>query len=313
MPSHERHGSPRPTSERRPAKQQLGEQELRGMISHSLTELGAELQAGKSERLLQYLDFAARFHYYSRANQFLIVHQRPDATRVASYKKWQELGYQVAKGETGIRILAPTIKKQKDEESDKERRVETGFVAVSVFDVAQLTPEKRPPAFFEPLEGDQQALCEAIVTAATADGFQVDVTAATRGAQGYSVGRRIVTREGLDTTSRALTLFHEWAHGLLHQGVHALTDDRSLTRELKECHAEATAWVAARHFGVKTPYSSDYLLQWDTTPELLREELDAIVKAASHIISSLLAVTGGEQVEDQMHESQVEGSEDFMA
>ena len=74
------------------------------MIATSLSQLGAELQAGKSERLLQYLDFAARFHHYSSANHCLIVHHGPDATRVASYKKWQQLGYQVAKGETGIRI-----------------------------------------------------------------------------------------------------------------------------------------------------------------------------------------------------------------
>src|SRR5262245_58828582 len=134
MPSHERHGSHHPRSERRPATQLLGEQELRGMISNSLTELGAELQAGKSERLLQYLDFAARFHHYSRANQFLIVHQRPDATRVASYKKWQEEGYQVAKGETGIRILAPSFKKQTNEETGEEECVVRSFIAVSVFD-----------------------------------------------------------------------------------------------------------------------------------------------------------------------------------
>jgi antirestriction protein ArdC len=114
------------------------------MISTSLNDLGAELQAGKSERLLRYLDFAARFHHYSRGNQLLIIEQRPDATRIASYKKWQELGYQVAKGETGIRILAPSIKKHKDE-TDEEERAVTGFVAVSVFDVSQLTPEHRPP------------------------------------------------------------------------------------------------------------------------------------------------------------------------
>jgi len=301
MPSRERPGSHRP-AERRPAKELLGEQELHGMISTSLSELGQELQAGKSERLLQYLDFASRFHHYSRANQLLISLQRPNATRVASYKKWQEEGYQVAKGETGIRILAPSFKKQTNEETGEEERVVRSFVAVSVFDVSQLTPDKRPPEFFEPLEGDQEALCQAIVTAASTDGFQVGISADTEGAQGYSVGRRIVTREGIDSTSRALTLFHEWAHGVLHQGVHALADERQLTRELKECHAEATAWVAARHFGVETPYSSDYLLQWGTTPDLLREELDAIVKAASHIISSVHAVTG----EEEIHETEAE-------
>ena len=90
------------------------------MISSSLTDLGAELQAGKSERLMRYLDFAARFHHYSRANQHLIALQCPDATRVA-YTRNGRKGYQVAKGEMGIRILAPSIKKQKDEETEEEK------------------------------------------------------------------------------------------------------------------------------------------------------------------------------------------------
>jgi hypothetical protein len=62
---------------------------------------------------------------------------------------------------------------------------------------------------------------------------------------------------------------------------------------VKECHAEATAWVVARHFGVDAPYSSDYLLHWGTTPEQLRDELDAIVKAASHTIAAIHAIIGG--------------------
>src|SRR5262249_12255969 len=155
----------------------------------------------------------------------------------------------------------------------------------------------RPPEFFEPLADDQEALCQAITTAATADGFQVGAER-TRGAQGYSQGRRIVTREGLDSTSRALTLLHEWAHGVLHQCVHALSEDRPMTAELKECHAEAIAWVAAHHFGVTSPYSSDYLLQWSTTPERLREELDVIVKAASHLISAIHGVMPDEERRD---------------
>jgi hypothetical protein len=72
--------------------------------------LAEELAQGKSARLQQYLAFAARFHQYSRANQWLILAQMPTATRVASYKKWQDEGYQVARGQTGIRILAPSIR-----------------------------------------------------------------------------------------------------------------------------------------------------------------------------------------------------------
>jgi hypothetical protein len=143
-------------------------------------------------------------------------------------------------------------------------------------------------------------LCEAIVTAATADGFQVE-TEETGSAQGYSSGRRIVTQQGLDSTSRALTLLHEWAHGVLHQDGHALAQERQLTRQLKECHAEATAWVVARHFGVPGPNSSDYLLHWGTTPNQLREELDAITTASSHIIASIHGVMPeGDPITDTM-------------
>jgi len=282
------------SGERRQKKTLLGEPELRSMVQDQLQTLALELTHGKSERLQQYLDFASRFHRYSRANQFLIWLQRPSATWVASYRHWQDEGYQVAKGETGIRILAPSVRKRTNTETGEEERVVVGFVAVSVFDVTQLTPEKRPADFFIPLEGDQEAFCSRVVQAATADGFAVAEHEQTHGAEGYSEGRNIVTRRSLASPNRALTLLHEYAHGLLHQD-HALADARALTRELKECHAEATAYVVARHFGLATPFSADYLLQWGATPERLREELDAVHKAATHIIGALHAQEPGEE------------------
>jgi hypothetical protein len=275
--------------DRRPERKPLlNENDLRNMISTNLQELSAELQAGKSERLLQYLEFASRFHKYSRANQMLIYLQRPDATLVASYKQWQAEGYHVARGEQGIRILAPSFRKQVNEETGEEERKIAGFVAVSVFDKSQLTPENKPPEFFVPLEGDHEAFCKRIVQAATADGFVVEEALHTRGAEGYSTsGRRIVTRRGLASGNRAMTLIHEYAHGLLHQGEHELAEDRPLTREQKELHAEATAFIVGRRFNLPTTLSSDYLLHWQATPERLGAELNAICKAASHIISKL--------------------------
>jgi len=279
--------------ERRQKKALLGEPELRTMVGEQMQTLAHEMSQGKSQRLQEYLDFASRFHRYSRSNQFLIWLQRPTATQVASYRHWQDEGYQVAKGETGIRILAPSMRKRTNTETGEDERVVVGFVAVSVFDVDQLTPEKRPAPFFVPLEGDQEAFCARIIQAATADGFNVAEEDQTHGAEGYNRGRDIVTRWGLASVNRALTLLHEYAHGLLHQD-HALAEERPLTRDLKECHAEATAYVVARHFGIENPFSADYLLQWGTTPERLREELDAVSKAASHIIQTLHAQEPGE-------------------
>lgn len=43
----------------------------------------------------------------------------------------------------------------------------------------------------------------------------------------------------------------------------------------------------AQHFGLRNPFSADYLLQWGTMPDTLRAQLDAVVKAASHIIAAV--------------------------
>src|SRR5215217_6662352 len=47
----------------------------------------------------------SRFHEYSLANTLLIAAQNPDATKVAGYRKWQEMGRQVRKGEKAIKIF----------------------------------------------------------------------------------------------------------------------------------------------------------------------------------------------------------------
>lgn len=54
-----------------------------------------------------YLIAMSRFHNYSWGNQMAIWVQKPDATRVAGYNTWRDLGRWVKAGEAGIGILAP--------------------------------------------------------------------------------------------------------------------------------------------------------------------------------------------------------------
>ena len=61
------------------------------------------------EEFRRYLSVAAKFHHYSANNCLLILMQRPESTRVAGYRKWQQLGRQVRKGEKGVKILAPDL------------------------------------------------------------------------------------------------------------------------------------------------------------------------------------------------------------
>jgi len=54
----------------------------------------------------------------------LILMQAPKATRVAGYRKWQELGRQVKKGEKGIAILVPHKRRLRREQDESEARGE---------------------------------------------------------------------------------------------------------------------------------------------------------------------------------------------
>ena len=60
-----------------------------------------------SDEFRNYLVAMSRFHDYSWNNQLLIMLQKPDATHVAGFNAWKDLGRWVKKGETGIAIFAP--------------------------------------------------------------------------------------------------------------------------------------------------------------------------------------------------------------
>jgi hypothetical protein len=68
-------------------------------------------------------------------NQLLVALSFPDATFVAGFRAWINLGYCVRKGEKAIRIVAPMPIRPRDAatcESEDEMRVL--FKGVSVFD-----------------------------------------------------------------------------------------------------------------------------------------------------------------------------------
>src|SRR5690348_15918124 len=95
----------------------------------------------------RFLAARAQFHAYSFHNILMFASQRPTATRVAGYAAWQELGRQVRKGEKGIAIFAPLIKKgeagQEADLSGIERKL-VGFRVVHIFDVSQTEGAELP-------------------------------------------------------------------------------------------------------------------------------------------------------------------------
>jgi antirestriction protein ArdC len=106
-------------------------------------EVGVENLAA-SGQIENFIKHMSSFHNYSFNNQFLIWMQNREATQVAGYNRWEELGRQVRKGEQGLSILAPVMIKikKKDDITGEEVEVQhmKGFRAVFVFDVAQTEP-----------------------------------------------------------------------------------------------------------------------------------------------------------------------------
>ncbi|MFN9034809.1 MAG: ArdC family protein, partial [Planctomyces sp.] len=86
----------------------------------ALKELADSLRQGKSQSLLRYLAFMARFHQYSFGNCLLIALQRPEATLVAGFQRWKQLGRTVRRNERGIALLAPMIGRRQPTDSDSE-------------------------------------------------------------------------------------------------------------------------------------------------------------------------------------------------
>ncbi|HVB25719.1 MAG TPA: ArdC family protein [Ktedonobacteraceae bacterium] len=290
--------------------------ELAAMVGQSLNTLIDAIQTGKTERLTGYLAFSSRFHHYSRRNQQLIYEQCPEATRVASYVKWKEEGFQVRKldkekREKGISILVPKFPKgyQKSErrrpeyregekQEDEYKQNEIAFVAHNfrigtVFDVTHLLPEdqKRVPELFTPIEGDHDSLYQQFVRVAQNDNIKVVETLDTDGARGGSGLGFILVRPDQPSGNKAAVIAHELAHELIH------TEEkrRQLSRQVKECHAEATAFVVMSHFGITIPYSAEYLTMWGNTPDTLRGELDVVTAAASKIITKVHALNPDEK------------------
>jgi hypothetical protein len=77
----------------------------------------------------------------SLSNQLLVALARPDASFVAGFKAWLDLGYCVRKGEKAIRIIAPMPVNERDRATGEETGETIAlFKGVSVFDAQQVEP-----------------------------------------------------------------------------------------------------------------------------------------------------------------------------
>lgn len=268
-------------------------------INQMAEKLAEQLAKGYTEDFKAYLQVASQFHTYSLNNKILIYSQMPSATKVASLKTWNKLGRRIKKGVKSIKIFGrPRFKRVVEKEDGTKEDVYYGSCpVVSVFDISQTEGKDIPVSCFKALGDEGLELYNLLKEIMQAQGIQVSETFIAGGAQGVSYGGRVEILSTLDGTNKLLTLIHEFAHELLHKG----SENRLIPRGIKECQAEACAYVVANYLGIDSPISSDYLINWGNTAETLKANLSPVIEASKTIIK-LISSANMDVTEDQPEE-----------
>jgi len=258
-------------------------EQIKEITDKATEQLVAALNAGHSETLTSYLKAIGRFHRYSLHNVMLIASQNPNARYVAGFHAWNQFGRFVKKGEKGILILAPIIRRKAETDEDREASPSVaGFRAAYVFDISQTDGKELPQIGI--VQGEPRDYREDLFSFAAAQGVSIEYSPEIAPARGISSGGRITLLPGQSPAEEFSTLAHELAHELLHR-----RDRRGTTsRRVRETEAEATAFVVCHAIGLDTGSAAcDYIQLWNGDAQLLSESLGNVRHAASQMLTAL--------------------------
>ena len=304
-------------------------QELRPVIPIVLTsekpadklkEITDRLEQGikelfDSDRYKEYLRVMSKFHNYSFNNTLLIAMQKPDASLVAGFQSWKNnFKRNVVKGEKGIKILAPSPFKIKQEmekidpatqkpiigadgkpvKEEKEITI-PAFKVVSVFDVSQTEGKELPDIAVDMLTGDVERFKDVFVALEKTSPVPIGFEKIEGNSHGYYhlEEKRIAIDEGMSELQTIKTAIHEIAHAKLHDiDPNAPKEEQAdrPDRRTREVQAESVAYAVCQHYGLDTSdYSFGYVAGWSSGRELdeLKSSLETIRSTAAEIINSI--------------------------
>ena len=287
--------------------------------AEKLKEITDRLEQGiaelfDSERYREYLKVMSKFHNYSFRNTVLIAMQKPDASLVAGFSAWKNnFGRNVMKGQKGIKIIAPSPYKIKQEmqkidphtqkpvigkdgkpvTEEKEVKI-PAYKVVSVFDVSQTEGKELPDIAVDELTGDVDRYKDFFAALEKTSPVPIAFENIGGGSHGYYhlEDKRIAINEGMSELQTLKTAIHEIAHAKLHDiDLNAPKDEQPrVDRRTREVEAESVAYTVCQHYGLDTSdYSFGYVAGWSSGRELseLKSSLETIRSAAAEIINSI--------------------------
>jgi hypothetical protein len=248
----------------------------------------------ESENFREFLLTMSKFHDYSIGNLMLIMLQKQDATRVAGFTTWKDLGRYVRKGERGIAILAPCMPPKEarvvepEDGEDEESLVEIRplyFKVVHVFDISQTEGKELPEVEVPALTGEaDEELFNGALELAKAQ--ELDISFESRPYQdpaikGMYSGKTIWVRPEESRAQQLKTLLHEMAH-YYSEGVFRMP------RRNAETIAESVAFTVGAHFGFDSGIRSfPYVALWAQDKKVLEQNFADIRKVSTKIIDAL--------------------------
>ena len=268
-----------------------------------------------SDRYKEYLRVMSKFHNYSFNNTLLIAMQKPDASLVAGFQSWKNnFKRNVVKGEKGIKILAPSPFKIKQEmekidpatqkpvigadgkpvKEEKEITI-PAFKVVSVFDVSQTEGKELPDIAVDMLTGDVERFKDVFAALEKTSPVPIGFEKIAGNSHGYYhlEEKRIAIDEGMSELQTIKTAIHEIAHAKLHDiDPNAPKEEQAdrPDRRTREVQAESVAYAVCQHYGLDTSdYSFGYVAGWSSGQELdeLKSSLETIRSTAAEIINSI--------------------------
>ncbi|MGB7680269.1 MAG: ArdC family protein [Candidatus Acidiferrales bacterium] len=263
----------------------MNSENIKKVTNQVIKQLITALNEGRSETLTQYLAAIGRFHRYSLRNVMLIASQKPTATHVAGFHAWHKLGRFVKKGEKGIMILAPIIRKKVENKGAAEAddsSTAVGFRAAYVFDIAQTDGQPLPE--IGRVNGDPREYRERLAKFVADQSIALEYSDEIAPARGTSAGGKITLLPGQSAAEEFATLSHEVAHELMHR------DERrsSTTKRIRETEAEAVAFVVCSSIGLETGSAAqDYIGLYGGDLKLLGESLEYVQRAATQILNAI--------------------------
>lgn len=257
--------------------------ELKAKVEDEIKKLAETVDMErKGTRFAEILDTMAKFHKYSFNNSILIRLQQPEARRVAGFQTWKKLGRFVKRGEKGIHILAPLVRKkvlENKEGEEQEFQVLRGFMAVTVFDISQTEGRELEGFQYQELAPVADGLLEKAKQIALQKGYTLEFVETLNGPLGYCINE---TKEIKVVTSSPEQMFAV----LIHELGHALLEHKGGDKKFKELEAESIAYVVSRHLGLE-PKNVDYLLSYGATKDDILTILESVQRISQDLIKSI--------------------------